>query len=80
MGCLSLLFGILSIIGMVVGFLPLLGWLNWINIPFAGVGLALGVIGVIINSNNSRAVAGIVMCAVAIGIGGFRLVLGLGVF
>ncbi len=32
---LGLVFGIFSIIGMFVAFLPLLGWMNWGVIPFA---------------------------------------------
>ena len=39
MQVLSLLWGILAIVGMVVGFFPCLGSLNWLNIPFAGVGI-----------------------------------------
>ncbi len=27
------IFGILALIGMVLGMIPLLGWLNWLNIP-----------------------------------------------
>ena len=37
----SLLWGIVAIIGMLIGFVPLLGALNWLNIPFAGVGIIL---------------------------------------
>lgn len=39
MQLVSLLWGILAISGMLVGFIPFLGALNWLNIPFAGVGV-----------------------------------------
>ena len=44
MQVLSLIWGILSIFGMFIGFLPLLGWLNWGNIPFAVAGLIISII------------------------------------
>jgi hypothetical protein len=44
MQTLSLVWGILSIIGMFVAFFPCLGSLNWINIPFSGVGLIISII------------------------------------
>jgi hypothetical protein len=41
MQVLSLIWGILAIVGMVVGFFPCLGALNWINIPFSGLGIII---------------------------------------
>lgn len=81
MQTLSLVWGVLAFLGMVVGFLPCLGSLNWLNIPFAAVGLILSVIAMISakGTNNSPSVAGVVCCAVAIAIGLVRLALGGGV-
>lgn len=62
------LFGILAMIGMVLGMIPLLGWLNWFNIPLAMLGLLLSIIG---KSNG-----GIVICVVAIFFGLIRLIIG----
>lgn len=81
MQALSLLWGILAIVGMVVGFIPCLGSLNWLNIPFAGVGIivsgiALSAAG---NSSKSSATAGLVCCIVALFFGIIRLALGGGV-
>lgn len=62
------IFGILALIGMVLGMLPLLGWLNWFNIPFAILGLILSAI--------SKSKGGMIICAVAILFGGLRLLIG----
>ena len=80
MQVLSLVWGILSIFGMFIGFLPLLGWLNWGNIPFAGAGLVISIIA----TANARgykgfSIAGIVMCSIAIIIGVIRLNIGCGI-
>jgi len=40
---LSILVGIVALIIGLAGVLPLFGWLNWIAIPMAIVGAALGV-------------------------------------
>ncbi|WP_116787736.1 hypothetical protein [Flavobacterium psychrotrophum] len=40
----SLTLGIIAIVGMIIGFIPCLGWFNWINIPVAIIGLVLGII------------------------------------
>jgi hypothetical protein len=34
----ALIIAVLSVLGMAVAFLPCLGWLNWLNHPFALVG------------------------------------------
>ena len=78
---LGLLFGICSIMGMFVAFLPLLGWMNWGVIPFAIAGLVISIIGVATAKKSSRlGVAAIVLCGVAIVIGAFRLNIGGGFF
>jgi hypothetical protein len=38
----SLLLGLIALVLVVIAFIPLLGWANWIIIPIAVVGLALG--------------------------------------
>lgn len=76
----SLILGILSIVGMLVAFIPCLGSLNWLNIPFSVIGL---IISVVANSSaelpremksNSR--IGIILCSIAILFGIMRLILG----
>lgn len=39
---LSIVIGVISLILLIVSFIPLLGWGNWIVLPIAGVGAALG--------------------------------------
>lgn len=65
------IFGVLSLIGLFLGFIPLLGWLNWLNIPFAVIGLVFSLIG------KSRGAT--IICLVAIFLGVFRLTLGGGI-
>lgn len=81
MQIVSLAWGILAIIGMTVAFLPCLGALNWLNIPFAVVGLVISILA----SNNAAAgrrnaaTAGIVLNSIAIGLGAMRLMIGNGI-
>ena len=77
---LSLIWGILAIIGMAVAIIPFLGALNYLNIPFAVFGLLFSVLVLIVSSKKELAVAGCVLCGVAILLGAIRLVLGFGIF
>ena len=77
---LSLIWGILAIIGMAVAIIPFLGALNYLNIPFAVFGLLFSVLALIVSSKKELALAGCVLCGVAILLGAIRLVLGFGVF
>lgn len=38
----SIVIGLAALVGAVVAFFPLLGWLNWFVLPVAVVGLGLG--------------------------------------
>lgn len=81
MQVLSLIWGILAILGMVVGFIPCLGALNWLNIPFSSIGIiissiALGTAG---EKPKGSSIAGLVCCAIAVFFGIIRLILGGGV-
>ena len=77
---LSLVWGILAILGMVVAFIPCFGSLNYMNIPFAVFGLLFSILAAVLSSNKEYAIAGCVLCALAIVLGAVRLVLGFGVF
>jgi len=66
---------------MVVGFLPFLGALNWLNIPFSGIGIiisgiALGTAG---DKSKGSSITGLVCCIIALFFGIIRLVLGGGI-
>lgn len=69
---LSLLIGLGTLVLALLAFLPFLGWANWVIIPFAVVGLALGAM----SSSN----AGRNLNIVVIVIGALRLMLGGGIF
>jgi len=69
---LSILFGILALVLAIPAFLPLLGWANWLIIPIAVVGLALGAM----SSSNLGRNLNIVVIIVCVG----RLMLGGGIF
>lgn len=81
----SLIFGIVVIIGMLIGFIPCLGWLNWFNIPLAIAGVIVSIIAVASNNpddteNKGFAIAGVCLCGTAIFLGTIRLFLGAGIF
>ncbi|MFW5899507.1 MAG: hypothetical protein ACOCUN_03465 [Jiangellaceae bacterium] len=44
MNLISVVIGIVALMGALVGFVPLLGWLNWLVIPVAVVGLVVGLL------------------------------------
>ncbi|MDG4949660.1 hypothetical protein NLM59_01875 [Weeksellaceae bacterium KMM 9724] len=81
----SLIFGILAIIGMVIGFIPCFGSLNWINIPFSAIGAIFCVVAMNkkeVNPDgtpNKNATIGLVLCVVAMFFGLIRLLLGGGI-
>jgi hypothetical protein len=82
MKTLSAVFGIFSFIGLVIGFIPCLGSLNWLNIPFATIGLIISIIALDrTNANESKGgpIMGLVLCLAAICIGMFRLLIGGGI-
>ena len=81
MSTVSLIWGILSLVGMVVGFLPCLGSLNWLNIPFSAAGLIVSVIALTQAPPDQKGgpTAGIVLCALAVLLGLIRLIAGGGV-
>ena len=81
MGLISLLWGIVSIVWMVLALIPLLGWGNWFLIPFASVGAIIGAVGIGTTApgKRGRAKAGLVLNAIAIIVGIVRLNLGMGI-
>ena len=69
---LSIIIGLGALLLLVPAFLPLLGWANWVIIPIAVIGLALGAM----SSSN----AGRNLNIVVVVIGALRLMLGGGLF
>lgn len=71
MNLISIVIGIVALLGALVGFIPLLGWLNWGVIPLAVVGL---VVGLLAKENGGRNVNLVVLVLAII-----RLMLGGGI-
>ena len=67
----SILIGAVALLLAIFAFIPLLGWANWIIIPIAVVGLALGAM--------SKSTAGRNLNIVVIVVGIGRLMLGGGI-
>ena len=67
----SLIIGIVALIFAVVAFLPLLGWANWLIIPLALIGAAVGM------ASSSNAGRNLNLFVVVVGV--LRLMLGGGI-
>lgn len=81
MQIVSLIWGIMAMIGVALFFLPLLGALNWINIPFSGLGLIISILAVVVSSDRIgriMALFGTLFCGFAMIVGTIRLMLGFG--
>jgi hypothetical protein len=68
----SLIIGFVALVCAVIAFLPFLGWANWLIIPLAIIGAAVGMI--------SRGTAGRNLNLLVIVIGIVRLMMGGGLF
>ena len=53
--------------------MPFLGWINWLNIPLAVIGLAFCLIGAITSTSKRFSIAGIVICCIVITLAALRL-------
>lgn len=69
---LSILTGLVSLIFVIPGVIPLLGWINWLALPIAVVGLVIGML----SSQNTGRNLNIVILLIAV----VRLSLGGGIF
>nr|WP_322624542.1 hypothetical protein [uncultured Flavobacterium sp.] len=90
----SLIIGIASLLGMFIGLVPCLGWFNWFNIPFALIGLIIGLIDIDYKNNEQPNIdmndpvtpykkpfpTGVLLCGIALLLSSLRLVLGGGIF
>lgn len=69
MNTISTIIGVLALIGALIGFVPLLGWLNWFVIPVAVVGLVVGLLATERSGRNVNAVV-LALSVVRLAIGG----------
>ena len=81
MQVLSLILGILAIIGMMVAFMPCCGSLNWLNIPFSMIGLVISIIALVTTKEGKKgsSIIGLILCGIAVVFGLIRLIIGGGV-
>ena len=68
---ISLFIGAIALVLSIVGLVPLLGWTNWLILPFAGLGALFGLI--------SSRTSGMYFCLIVMGICALRLSLGGGI-
>ena len=68
---MSVTIGIVALVFVAIAFLPLLGWANWLVIPLAIIGAAIGAM--------SRGRAGLNLNVLVIIVGTLRLMLGGGI-
>ena len=67
----SLIIGIVALVFAVIAFLPLLGWANWLIIPLAVIGAAVGM------ASKSNAGRNLNLFVIVVGV--VRLILGGGI-
>lgn len=81
MQVLSLVWGILALLGVLAALAPFFGALNWLLIPFAIVGAVVSAIvtGMAPEDQRGKSTAGLICCGIAAVLGLIRLIAGLGV-
>ena len=81
MGLISVLWGVVAMIWMVLALIPLLGWGNWFLIPFAAVGAIIAAIGILFTSSarTGRAKTGLLLNGIVIVVAVVRLGIGGGI-
>ena len=71
MNFISKLIGVVALLGMFVGLIPLLGWINWIVLPVAVFGLLFGAL--------SKTSSGVILNGIVLIVSLIRLILGGGI-
>lgn len=81
MSIITMLIAVIALVLTLVAFIPLLGWLNWLFIPFSIIALLLNVIAIIIPPyRNKIAYIGVVISVMSLFVGIVRLSIGGGIF
>lgn len=65
----SVTIGLIALTGALIGFFPLLGWVNWFVIPLAIIGLVVGLLSDVKTGRNVNLTVGII-AAIRLSIGG----------
>ncbi len=80
MGMITFVLSLVAMLLTLIAFIPLLGWLNWLFIPFSVIALVANVIFHNVDLGMRRlARAGMIISLVAIVIGFLRLSMGWGI-
>jgi hypothetical protein len=81
MGLISLLWGVVAMLWMLLALIPLLGWGNWFLIPFAAIGAIIAAVAIALTApgKRGRAKAGLVLNGIVILVAIVRLNLGGGI-
>jgi len=81
MGLISFILSLIAILLTIVAFFPLLGWLNWLFIPFSLIALMVNILFRYFNLGFANlAKAGMLVSLVALMVGFLRLAIGSGIF
>ncbi len=67
---ISILLGVVTLVLALVAFVPLLGWMNWLVIPIAVVGAAVGALSSSGTGGRNLNLVLIVVCAIRLSLGG----------
>ena len=75
MSLMTLAWGVLAYAAMVIGLLPVLAGLNWFTVPFAGLGVVLSLVALLIyrGRRDGAPIAALVCNLIAMTIGLLRL-------
>ena len=81
MGVISVAWGVVALLWMLLALVPLLGWGNWFVIPFAAVGAIIAAVGMVFSraGHRGRAKTGLLLNALVIVVAIVRLHMGGGV-
>lgn len=79
MGIASFIIGLIASAGVLIGLIPLLGWMNWVNLGLALLGFIFALVGLFTEKRKGFAIVGLVLAIIVFCIGGIRLALGGGI-
>ena len=81
MGLISLLWGVVAMLWMLMALIPFLGWGNWFVIPFAAIGALIAAIAIAVTAREKRgrAKTGLILNGIVILVAIVRLNLGGGI-
>ena len=74
-GIVGLVWGLVSLVMAILFLIPFFGWLNWILIPFAGLGIIFGIIANASPDTRGLGNSVITLCGISITIAVLKLAL-----